>query len=254
MLLGKNIEEQKEWCKSLGFTSQAILFNEAEEELEELTELNSFEEFRPRYDQFKEEYSKYFLFNNNEKDMDLSFYLPSNAFGYSMVCNPDGNVMVAGVVKNFNNLNSYTETQYYKAEQEARMNTRSIEESLNRVYIKHDKRKMWATAERYMLHVHMNLRAHKKTMFGWNSYSTEYHIRYINHDPFSWTLLEHLRYFIENAPSTCVTKELSSGTLLLLGNTQYNISAGKVITKGVCTLEVHSRGTGDEKGILKVSI
>jgi hypothetical protein len=165
-LLAMTAPEQAAWyaSKKADFISQESVFQSAVAEVETLTDL-------AEADLFKEKYKPYLLFNDDPADEELyNPYLPSDQFGYSLICNKNGDVEIGGEIKNFNNLSSVKETFYYKTSHE--VNTRAVVERPNYLFGQTSDRKFWAEAKRFSNDVVIEFNAHKKNLFGWNIYRT----------------------------------------------------------------------------------
>lgn len=147
LLSEMNSEEVKAWYNSINsnFTSIEQIHQEAIREFEELSSVAS-GDFKTA-EQIKDKYKKILLFNDNPQDEEL--YAPlmpiSNSFD-SYVCKKDGNIIVGGTVRNFKDITSYQETEYYKTLHQFK--TKRIEETVNYVWIEDGKRRMWARAEK----------------------------------------------------------------------------------------------------------
>lgn len=182
-LMKSSLEEQIAWCQENNIVSQCMLYDQAIDELEKIQELRDTTE----YYHFKEKYSPYFLFNENDV-YDLNPYIPSNDLGNNLVCNINGDVKIDGEVVNFNDLTSFEETTYGKYLEEV-VHGRSkpgdlVEEKTNYLQIvEGGDRKMWAEAQRKYGEVYIKLSAHKKGWLGgWNNYKTTYFIKYANQE------------------------------------------------------------------------
>lgn len=245
-LLRMSSKERRNWYESKDpqFISQEEIFQIAIDEQELLKDFEQANLFRAKYEPI-------FMFNDDPADEELyNPYIPSDMFGFNHICNKDGNVMIAGEVKNFNNLTSVKETFYYQKEQEVGTKA-DIEESLNSLYIRHDKRKMWASSHRYMMNVYVLLRAHKKNVFGWNQYRTEYYFKYLGHDATTWTSSVFIRDLMNQPGQEGWTNELAHGTEFPIGSTRWVDTNN--YTRGRVTFRMKSRGTADHTGVLVVN-
>ena len=101
-------EELEAWYREHNFKSQYDALYEAAEAIDcakTLAEAQS----------IKEQYSEYFLYNDNPGDDELfNPYLPNENPEYAYVCNIRGEVEIDGSVVNFNTLNSVEETHEYQ--------------------------------------------------------------------------------------------------------------------------------------------
>lgn len=123
----------------------------------------------------QEKYEGIFLFNHNEADADISPYIPHDVPGLALVLNAYGEVEIAGNVVNLNTLQSYDQISYARYFDEV---SRGVVRSLNRLYSDTSDLKMWAESHwaGKGSDVFIRYGAHKKTLFGWNKYKTDYHV------------------------------------------------------------------------------
>lgn len=257
-LLQSSEEVQIAWCKERGLVSQNMMYDQALAELDRIGELRDLSEYYRELEKFKTEYSAYFLFNEHEEDNDISPYIPSNTHGPYLVCNANGDVKIAGEVKNFNDLKSFDETTYGK---HLRGLSRSkgdiVEEKVNSLYIREGgDRKMSAESFRDKRGVYIKYEARKKNWVGsWRSYKTTYLTQYISHEPYTWTEIgRDFQMYMDNRNIMVESNEVKSGTTVFLGNTLYDINSGTVVQKGIAKFKCTSRGTYGKFGILQVNI
>lgn len=236
--------------KNSNFKSIEQIYREAINEFEEFGNLE-IPDFKVA-EEIKDKYRDILLFNNNPKDEEL--YAPllpiSNPF-YSYVCNKDGNVIIGGNVKNLIDTKSFEETRYFKTFQS--INTKSIEEKENYIWILDGKRKMWVDVISlqpygaiYFPVCALKLEARKKNWLGWCSYATTY----------SFLLVEHLSGYREgtflgdtgrlNTQNTFTTSEHGSGYEFKLAC--YN---GNAPVRG--KIRISSRGTGGQSAVLTIN-
>lgn len=235
-------EEQTAWNSRHNFKPLDVFYWEALDELESIQNSTTRQEYTDRYRKFRQKYSPYFLFN--EKDpSDLSPYIASNCETYALIANIDGNYMIGDSIININKIKKFSDFNFskYLLQQPATKSTPEFDEHDNFLYIRHDKRKMWAEVQKEGSQIWIKLSAHKKGTFGgWNKYKTEYYIRYIHHEPETWMGIDtYFQHIIDIAPEYYNTSEISSGATKFLGTSYYQ-------EKAFAVLEIYSRGTGAE--------
>lgn len=257
-LLQSSEEIQIAWCKERGLISQNMMYDQALTELDRIGEQRDTLTYYHELSSFKMKYSAYFLFNEHKEDNDISPYIPSNTYGRYLVCNANGDVKIAGKIKNFNELKSFDETTYGKYLRGfSRSKKDTIEEKVNSLYIREGgDRKMSAEAFRSLRGVYIKYEARKKNWLGsWRSYKTTYLTQYISHAPYTWTEIgRDFQMYMDNRNIMVESNEVKSGTTVFLGNTLYDISSGKVIQNGIAKFKCTSRGTYGKFGILSVNI
>lgn len=238
-LLQMDKETLKTWYSSKNdeFTSQNSIFEEAMNEFQQATDFDT-------ANKIKDKYKKHLLFNENPMDQELyNPYLPSeNMLGYALICNKNGDVLINGKIENFNTLKSVRETNFYK---HTHTLTKTINESLNYLYILDGKRKMWAeTAIAHGGQCFIKVTAHKKTILGWNKYPTRYGFSIITYNSKDWK--EVGDHIIEmRRVGKLVSEEVPSGTLL--------VCVGRPHPYGsYAKLRGDSRGTGGQSGVLEI--
>lgn len=169
MLIKMNNYEREKWYMSKGFTSAEQMLLCAEEELELIKTIEDIYSY-------KQKYSKYFIFENNEVETNINPYLKIGKFGYSYVCNINGDVIINNEICNYNDLTSYEETSDYKN------NNIPITRSAptNKISIQNGSRKFWAEVKLIGDDVYIEFYARKRTGW-WNDYKTTYTITHHSH-------------------------------------------------------------------------
>ena len=248
-------KEQNTWYAERNFESQYDALYRAAAEIDEATTLEEAEAIKAKF-------SPYFLYNENPADEELfNPYLPNEKPDYAYVCNINGEVIIAGEIVNFNTITNVRDTHEYQLSHNAitRASAPNITEQniLKRTV---GKRKFWAEG-RYIAEfraVLIEFTAHKKGIFGWNKYTTAYHIRiaesYRNASTYGWTQYGGFvtEYFkgvdqkIYTAAEGCWTTNYKSHSTVDVGKIKPNAAAG-------ITLSIYSRGTGIEgEGPLRI--
>lgn len=175
MLLKMNDNELLAWYDSMAFVSQSMAREAALEEFQQLTSLSE-------YPAFKAKYQGQFLFNDNLDEEDYQPYLAAGRFGYELILNADGNVIVDGAIVNYN-YTSFEETMYYRVAHQTPSSADSLltrispETKTNQVYVQSGKKKFWAWAVRNGADIYIQVTAQKKNLFGWNDYKADYYFR-----------------------------------------------------------------------------
>lgn len=193
----------------------------------------------------QKKYSGIFIFNPNEEEADISPYIPHDVPGISLVCNAYGEVSIAGRKVNYNTFETYAETDYAQYFDDI---SRGVQRSLNRLYIETKERKMWAEASwgGAGKNVYIRYVAHKKTLFGWNKYKTDYHVTddYVVAKSGIGELAPFYKNVIENIGGIW-TGEMNSGT------DSYCFTPDATNSVISCGFRIYSRGVGaGEEGLL----
>lgn len=165
-------EELEAWYREHNFKSQYDALYEAAEAIDRAKTLAEAQSI-------KEQYSEYFLYNDNPADDELfNPYLPNENPEYAYVCNIRGEVEIDGSVVNFNTLNSVEETHEYQLTHAAETRA-SVDQHQNYLKGTTKRHKFWAEG-RYAKEnrlVMIEFTAHRKNIFGWNKYACKYHIK-----------------------------------------------------------------------------
>jgi hypothetical protein len=155
--------------KQPNFTSLYRLRSEA---LEAIYKVKNIDE----YNALVNKYSPYLLFNENDEE-DFTAYLPVMDVLQSITLNKNGEVLIAGAIVNKKDFNTYAERQ--KAIEYTFPQTRAtIEDGVNRVYVKRKNRKFTATMSTTNQAQCMQVNAQKKMLWGWVEYTTVYRWRF----------------------------------------------------------------------------
>lgn len=227
-------DEQDAWYKkhANAFVSQQKFMWQIVEELDNASSMETVREIQAKY-------AGQMLFNTNPDDEDIAPYIPSNYKGTEFVCDKNGNVLIAGKVRNYNNLTSYEQTSDYLFNHQPQTRAR---EKLAGVYAQDGKRKFWSEAYLNTVTggIEIRLAAHKKNMFGWNKYKTSYGIRIIEFS--NWAEITSFSADILNArPNYYVTADVKSGLYYPFVRGRSNPSkVAKFLIK------VYSRGVGEK--------
>lgn len=228
-------DELKTWYKQQNenFVSQ---FDFMWQIVEELDTANTLEEIK----KIQSKYTGLMLFNDNEEDEDISPYIPSDYNGTELVCNKSGNVIIAGEVRNYNNLDSFEQTSAYKVYHQniAREDPR---DGIVGVFAENDKRKFWAEAylNKITGTIELKLVAHKKRVL-WNKYQTSYSIKMLEFN--NWQERKSLAQAVLYAkPNYHETGDIKSGLFhpFVRGVSDKSIPA-------TFAIRVFSRGVGEE--------
>ena len=99
-----SIDERLKFTDSLGFISLEKLLRVADEELDSLgASATSEADFRVKYAAYKEKYSNFFIFNNQQED-DLSPYIPTSEEGdiYAFLVGENHKIVIGNVIYDIN--------------------------------------------------------------------------------------------------------------------------------------------------------
>lgn len=250
MLLKMNDNELLAWYDSMAFVSQSMAREAALEEFQQLTSLSE-------YPAFKAKYQGQFLFNDNLDEEDYQPYLAAGRFGYELILNADGNVIVDGAIVNYN-YTSFEETMYYRVAHQTPSSADSLltrispETKTNQVYVQSGKKKFWAWAVRNGADIYIQVTAQKKNLFGWNDYKTDYYFTFANRD-YNATISQNWKYLSPSLMGVSIgdgrwTGEISCNSILSLG------TKANVFQMSIADLTVLSRGTAPASGWLHVEI
>lgn len=227
-------DEQDAWYKkhANAFVSQQKFMWQIVEELDNASSMETVREIQAKY-------TGQMLFNTNPDDEDIAPYIPSNYKGTEFVCDKNGNVLIAGKVRNYNNLTSYEQTSDYLFNHQPQTRAR---EKLAGVYAQDGKRKFWSEAYLNTVTggIEIRLAAHKKNMFGWNKYKTSYGIKITEFS--NWAEITPFSTDILNArPNYYVTADVKSGLY-------YPFVRGRSNPSKVAKffIMVYSRGVGEK--------
>ncbi len=221
MLLKMDEATLSAWYDSIGFVSQESVYEQALNELDGL-------ESETAYLSYREKYQNVFLFNSFDEE-DTMPYLPNKQVGYSLILNPNGNVLVDNQVMNCN-YTSFAETKYY---QSTLPQSKSYDktENINYLYVHDGKRKFWAEAGRANDVVFIEFTAHKTTIVGWNKYKTKYGTRLnsANDDEYAWKSLN------SDKISATVGQELWTGEIKSHTRVQIGVQNKLLFSVGATT-------------------
>lgn len=233
-------EELEAWYREHNFKSQYDALYEAAEAIDcakTLAEAQS----------IKEQYSEYFLYNDNPGDDELfNPYLPNENPEYAYVCNIRGEVEIDGSVVNFNTLNSVEETHEYQLTHAAETRAK-VEQHDNYLKGITNRHKYWAEGRLDKNEVvSIEFTAHKHNIFGWNKYKTAYYVQVQRYSRTWESFSPDFIYYINSSNKGLWTRELKSHTRLPVGRLAFHKTS-------TMDLYIYSRGTGkDGAGILKL--
>lgn len=165
-------EELLQWENNQnGFISMYRMHDEA---LENILKVTS----KKEYDSIKATYQNIFIFNDKDST-DLSIYLPVLDASKSITLNPEGLVCIAGKIINMKEFSNYEEYERkLSLNYPIPLNT-TIENGINRVYVKTKKRKFSAQLGLRGGHQQaIRVNASKKFLWGWIEYRTAYFWKY----------------------------------------------------------------------------
>lgn len=233
-------DESAQWKESHGgFVSQFDFMNAVVDELDGAA---SIEDVRA----IQQKYSGRLLFSDNPEYEDIAPYLPTNHRGTELVCNHNGDVMIGGIVKNYNEITTCEESEEFRRIHN--LQTRGAEQICGTSAATSD-RKCWI--DFYVENnevVELKLSAHKKGLFGWNKYRTAYFLRLFNISS-NWVVL--LAGYIDITgvlpPAYYETATVPSGTFIPLVAGVESVGSYATIavsgySRGVGTDNVHNVG------------
>lgn len=199
--------EMKAWCDSQcpDFLSQYDFMWQIVEELDGAA---SMEEVRA----IQAKYQDQMLFNSNPEEEDIAPYIPSSHRGTEFVCNSEGNVLIGGEVRNYNNLTAYEQTPEYRFSHPQAQTRAKNKTLISGIKAETKDRKFWGEA--YLNTktgwVEIKLVAHKDGAFGWNKYKTSYSLKLLEF--FNWNQIGAFAIDVLNArPNYYVTRDIKSG-------------------------------------------
>lgn len=233
-------EELEAWYREHNFKSQYDALYEAAEAIDRAKTLAEAQSI-------KEQYSEYFLYNDNPGDDELfNPYLPNENPEYAYVCNIRGEVEIDGSVVNFNTLNSVEETHEYQLTHAAETRAK-VEQHDNYLKGITNRHKYWAEGRLDKNEVvSIEFTAHKHNIFGWNKYKTAYYVQVQRYSRTWESFSPDFIYYINSGNKGLWTRELKSHTRLPVGRLAFHKTS-------TMDLYIYSRGTGkDGAGILKL--
>lgn len=214
-------EELLQWeSGQKGFTSMYRMHSEALGQILNAT-------CKEEYESIKTAYQTDFIFNDKDST-DLSIYMPVLNVSKAITLTPEGFVCIAGERKNMKEFENY---DGYKKELSLLYPVPlgvTIENGINRVYVKTKKRKFTAQIGMRGNQQAIRVNASKKVLWGWVEYTTAYYWKYTPNGPVQFG------------------KEVKSGhDIMILGNPFPNGAK----------LYMWTRGTGEENcGIMTVQL
>ena len=214
-------EELLQWeSGQKGFTSMYRMHSEALGQILNAT-------CKEEYESIKTAYQTDFIFNDKDST-DLSIYMPVLNVSKAITLTPEGFVCIAGERKNMKEFENY---DGYKKELSLLYPVPlgvTIENGINRVYVKTKKRKFTAQIGMRGNQQAIRVNASKKVLWGWVEYTTAYYWKYTPNGPVQFG------------------KEVKSGhDIMILGNPFPNGA----------NLYMWTRGTGEENcGIMTVQL
>ena len=214
-------EELLQWeSGQKGFTSMYRMHSEALGQILNAT-------CKEEYESIKTAYQTDFIFNDKDST-DLSIYMPVLNVSKAITLTPEGFVCIAGERKNMKEFENY---DGYKKELSLLYPVPlgvTIENGINRVYVKTKKRKFTAQIGMRGNQQAIRVNASKKVLWGWVEYTTAYYWKYTPNGPVQFG------------------KEVKSGhDIMIVGNPFPNGAK----------LYMWTRGTGEENcGIMTVQL
>lgn len=164
-------EELLQWeSGQKGFTSMYRMHSEALGQILNAT-------CKEEYESIKTAYQTDFIFNDKDST-DLSIYMPVLNVSKAITLTPEGFVCIAGERKNMKEFENY---DGYKKELSLLYPVPlgvTIENGINRVYVKTKKRKFTAQIGMRGNQQAIRVNASKKVLWGWVEYTTAYYWKY----------------------------------------------------------------------------
>jgi hypothetical protein len=176
--------ERNSFYESLKFKPISETLDEADKELEVLTELSTFEEFSPQYELFKQKYKNMFLFNNTDIE-DLSPYAGFINPFEKLVVNTEGYYFVGDTKIIASKFSSYSDMMLATIPITARSEISDYSYPANHAFSRLSDRKVGLYIRKGALihnkgtQVFVDFTCQKKDLFGWVRYKTEFHGRFI---------------------------------------------------------------------------
>lgn len=168
-------EELLKWeSRQSGFNSMYRVHSQV---VEQVLEVQSKEE----YNAIKSKYKDSFVFNDVDAS-DLSIYMPVLNSAKAITLNTEGHVYIAGQKRDMRDFTTF-DGYYSKLAQEYPVVLNTIENGVNKVYVKTKKRKFSARIGRQGAQQAIRVNASKKILFGWVEYTTAYYWRYTPNGP-----------------------------------------------------------------------
>lgn len=233
-------EELEAWYREHNFKSQYDALYEAAEAIDRAKTLAEAQSI-------KDQYSEYFLYNDNPADDELfNPYLPNENPEYAYVCNIRGEVAIDNSVVNFNTLNRVEDTHEYQLTHAIKTRA-SVDQSKNYLKGTTKRHKYWAEGrlDRNEV-VSIEFTAHKKNIFGWNKYKTAYYVQVQSYSRTWESFSPDFIYYINSGNKGLWTRELKSHTRVPVGRLAFHKTS-------TMDLYIYSRGTGKNgAGILKL--
>ena len=182
-LNSKTNEERIAYTDSLQVESILSLLTKADLELDQLCETSSTEEeFRSKYETYKDKYDEFFMFNDQDAE-DLSAYSKLKNPMDDNIANCKGEYMIGDslvqskVFDNFSEFDSSNQISLYGVE------STTVFNSTNHAWSHTDDRKVgcyidMATPSNGIAQINVRFTAQKKYIFGWKRYSTVYFAKF----------------------------------------------------------------------------
>lgn len=268
LLNSKTKEERIAYTNSFQVKTISALLTESDKELDIICESSTIEDFRPKYEQFKNKYKEIFMFNDIDVE-DLSAYSKLRNPIDDNIANKYGEFMIGDSLVQSSEFNDFSE--FYSANIVTYANeTSNPNVDINHAWSHWDKRKVgcylsFSQLDSPYMGITMRLTAQKKFIFGWKRYSTQYSARFKlkgSREGFSFYETAYYGYskerFVNMNDKEFVihTKELDGDFSVLFGRVSYT-GGVPFIDNYTCTgrMEVWSRGIEEEhKGVANVSL
>ena len=177
LLNSKTKEERIAYTNSFQVKTLSALLTESDKELDIICESSTIEDFRPKYEQFKNKYKEIFMFNGIDTE-DLSAYSKLRNPMDDNIANKYGEFMIGDSLVQSSEFNDFSE--FYSANIVTCANeTSNPYVDINHTWSHWDKRKVGCYISMEFVktgEAQLNVRftAQKKFIFGWKRYSTEY--------------------------------------------------------------------------------
>lgn len=269
-LNSKTNEERIAYTDSLQVESILSLLTKADLELDQLCETSSTEEeFRSKYEIYKDKYDDFFMFNNQDIE-DLSAYSKLRSPMDDNIANCNGEYMIGDSLVHSNEFDDFSEFYTNSDIMLLDNETTTINNSTNHAWSHWDKRKVglyisMETPVGGYADITVRFTAQKKYIFGWKRYSTEYYAEFKlsgTGQGFEFNKQEYMGFPVvgyenKNGQTFDIhTRELSGNETVNLGRVS---STGNMVTKYqyACSGEMYIWSRGIEKahrGAAKVDL
>lgn len=180
-LSSMNLQERDLFYKEIGFEPITSLLTKADEELEQVVNVRTVEEFNVNYSEFKKKYENVFLFNDQDQE-DLSPYTGFMSIHHELVTNAKGYFCIGNdkiVPEQYKSFSDKIENAEFITLRNSSSNWMS---AVNHAWSHLDSRKVGlyismdrsVTNSLYGHPINVTFTSQKKNIFGWVRYSTVY--------------------------------------------------------------------------------